>query len=67
MCYLRYNMNSNCCKEFAYKFSNYYSKNNTINTLLLKQFQTCMNLKNMGSKFNNCIIYEKQLLNNKKY
>jgi len=55
-------MNSNCCKEFAYKFSNYYNQNNTINTLLLKQFQTCMNLKKMGTKVNNCTIYENLLI-----
>ena len=55
-------MNSNCCKEFAYKFSIYYSKTNEINTLLLKQFQTCMDLKKMGAKVNNCTIYENQLI-----
>ena len=68
-------MRDNCCKELGYKLSksllksndirksNFSSNENNINYLIYSQFKTCMELKMLGNKFNNCVKYEKTMMN----
>lgn len=53
-------MKDNCCKELGYNLSKTLLINNgtNFNYLLLSQFKMCMDLKKLGSKFNNCLKYE---------
>ena len=61
-------MNNNCCKNLALNLSKSLLESNgeKYNNLLLKQLKMCLELKNLGNKFNNCVKYESVLCKNKK-
>jgi hypothetical protein len=58
-------MNENCCKELSYKLASSILKNknkNSNHSNTLKQFETCLNLKNLGKNKMNCKLYENKIL-----